>query len=279
MSKAPYPEEIAPQKGYSNYMTIKDLLKTYPDLDVVRRCDMESPFADSATGEHTALRPEVIPNNAIGLSVNLVGGIFVFQLHGAFNPETDIVYKDWDGETYANFPLLQDEYSEKDPICPIFFQVSKIDRLTIPYTKTIDQQEYASIKNKVSEIQKNEDLFIEGTMISEFGKAPNGQTDVRAYLKVNHHPTILNYWHVQFDCYEADSEEPIPSDANNGVAKRIRRSLREQLRKIAVAKLDGRRYNINRRFYLSRPSCTCVAVDSCIDAYYRFLPQCICCRK
>ena len=273
MSKAPYPKEIAPQKGYTNFMTIKDLLKVYPDLAVVRRCDMESPYADSATGEHSALRPEVIPNNVIGLSVNLVGGVFEFKLHGAFNPETEIVYKDWDGETYVNFPLHQDEYSEKDPICPIFFQVSKIDKLTLPYTKTINQQEYASIKNKASEIQKKEDLFIEGAMISEFGKAPNGQTDVRAYVKVNHHPTILNYWHVQFDCYEADSEVPLPSDVDNAVTRKIRRKFREQLRNIAVAVLDGRRYHINRRFYFSKPPCACVAMDSCIDVYYRILPK------
>lgn len=281
MYKAPYPKEIAPQKGYLHYMSIKALLEAYPDLAVVRRCDMDSPYAASATGEHKSIRPEVIANdlNVLGLSVNLIGGKFDFKKHGAFNPKTNDVYKDWNGCDLANFPLPKEEYKEENPVCPVFFQVSKIDKLTFPYTKQINEKEYDTIKNKSAEIQKNEDLYIEGTMISEFGKEANGHTGLRAYVRVNHHPTILNYWHVQFDCYEADSDVPISSDGDNGVTKRIRRKFRTQLRNLVVTKLDGKVYHVNGRFYLTHPSFARLALDSCLDVYYRLLPKSYCCQK
>lgn len=265
-----YPKEITPHIGYLHRMEISDLLFRYPTLIVSRKGKPNS-SVESATGEHTGLDAHFIDDreNVIGLSCNLLGGAYKPNKHDYIDPVLDFVKEDWDGITFEQFPIPAEKYKVRQgPIKRIFFRVSDIHCHTFPYLKHIDKDKYQSTKEKAELIfKKDQRYFIQNAIISELGN--NNMANVLGRICVNHHPTILNYWHVQFDCYASDSESPMDSSCTSKEDRRIRHAMRVFLNHNAILKMDSRHYHISRKFfYESVPTLTCL-IDNIRDTFYK----------
>lgn len=223
------------------------LLTVYPQLAVVRCCEEKDLYAISSDGRKRVLKENALGPNLISMSVNLLGGAFK-RKHLCFRPQRHLVKTDWDGKSIPNAPIESNSYSVLNATIPVYFRISEINKFAFPYCSHITASNYHQYKLNANKIKTRYNLDIEDEIIGSFGYENNNMTLAYARAYINHHPNILNYWHMQMDVYTTVDNKLIDYEDNSGEAKRIRRSLREHISRIAIERLD-KRYNINQIFY------------------------------
>ena len=259
-----YPSCIVPRHQYRYRLPMRKLLADYPDVAVVRRCKQEQPFVMSTSGNYRELRTDALEDNLLEMSVNLLGGLFKMR-HLPFAPSLEIAKIEWDGKQIPVLPVPVDNYSEKSEAGIIGFRVSQVNAFTFPYTKAVEKKDYSRLQKEAEKIKKRERLDVDGELVEAFGQSDKGLTTVRAWLHVNHHPTLLNYWHMQIDVYPAGSEKYLNYDNKSGEARRVRHRLREQLSRLAICEL-GNSYHIGTCYYKRNTGC----VKACVDEIWNW---------
>ena len=174
--------------------------------------------------------------------------------HLPFAPSLDLVKDEWDGHSEPSFPLAAGDYKVEEEWGIIGFRVSVVNSFAFPYTKAVDKKDYANVVKASERIRKREKLDIDGEIVGMFGQAENQLTTVHAWLHVNHHPSLLNYWHMQIDVYPAGSEAYLLHGNKSGEARRIRHRFREFLSRIAICEFDYS-YHIGSRYYRHSAGC------------------------
>lgn len=255
----PYPQCIAPRKGYRYRLPMCSLLREHPELAVVRRCDDPDPFVYSGTGNIKKLKDDVFAReNLLEMSVNLLGGSFKLR-HLAFSGIHDITKDEWNGTDEFDFSRTDEYYSEKtDSYGAIFFGVSQTNVFTYPYPKSVDKKDYAALKADGAKAQQIEGIDKE--LVGALGAYGNNMTEMQAWLHVNHHPNILNYWHMQIDVYGVGHEGYFKYTDKSAEAKHVRQRLREYITHIAIHEA-GTAYHIGRKYYRRGTSCIADAGD------------------
>ena len=265
----PYPKCVAPRRGYRYRLPMNSLLQNYPELTVVRRCDDPDPFAYSGTGNIKKLKDDVFADeNLLEMSVNLLGGPFKL-CHLAFSGSFDVTKDEWNGKDEFDFSCNDKYYSEKtDSYGAIFFGVSQANVFTFPYPKSVDKNNYAALKATGEKTQKKEGIDIE--LVGALGGYGNNMTQMQAWLHVNHHPNILNYWHMQIDVYGVGHSGYFKYTDKSAEAKHIRQKLREYISHIAIYEA-GTAYHVGRKYYLHG---TCCIANTCDKLANRLSHQC-----
>lgn len=243
-----YPQSIAPRRDYRYRLPMRKLLKDFPNLAVVRRCKDKNPFAYSTSGKRRCLKTDVLEENLLEMSVNLLGGPYK-TYHLPYKPKKELVDHDWDGQYEQTFPLPEDSFSIVPTYGAIFFRIAEANRFVFPYPKSIEKKDYDGIKRKAKIIQKREGLDVKGEIVGDFGASDNKMTSVHARLHVNHHPNDLNYWHMQMDAYAVAEDKYVRYEDKGNETRRIRHQLREFISRIAIQKLDSN-YYIGRNYYI-----------------------------
>lgn len=255
-----YPSCLVLESDYRYRLPMRKLVEDYPDLAVVRRCKHPQPFAQSASGQHEQLRSDVFGDEDLReMSCNLLGGRFRMK-HLPFAPAIGLVQEDWDGKQLPSLPLSPDAYSVKESTGIIGFRVEEINRYAFPYTMALPKKDYEQKRQDSERIRKREQLDIKEVVIGVYGQAGNGDTLVYAWLHVNHHPNIFNYWHMQIDVYPAGADAYLKSGQKTGESRRVKHRLREALSRKAICKL-GHSYHIGERYYKRGTHCICNTID------------------
>lgn len=265
----PYPRSIVPNNRYRYRLPMRKLLADYPDLAVVRRSKMKDPFVSSTAGSVKALRDDAI-GDLLEMSVNLLGGSFKMR-HLPFVPSMDLVQEEWDGHTEPCLPLSTNSYGVEPEWGVIGFRVSVVNAFAFPYTKTIDKKDYPKVVKASEHIRKRERLNVPEVVVGALGQAGDNMTDVHAWLHVNHHPTLLNYWHMQIDVYPAGSEDYLRHGNKLREARRIRHRFRDFLSRIAICEF-GYSYHIGARYYKRGTCCVSNLLD---DVWNGISQRCI----
>lgn len=255
----PYPRCLAPSRGYRYRLPMFLLLRDYPELTVVRRCDDPNPFVYSGTGNIKKLKDDLFKDeNLLEMSVNLLGGSFKLR-HLAFSGSHDITKDEWDGTEEFNFSRTDEYYSEKtDSFGAILFGVAQANVFSFPYPKSVDKKNYAALKATGAKTQQKEG--IEQELVGALGAYGNNMTQMRAWLHVNHHPNILNYWHMQMDVYGVGHDGYFKYEDKSAEAKHVRQKLREYITHIAIYE-SGTAYHISRKYYRRGTGCLSDASD------------------
>ena len=253
----PYPRCVAPHRGYRYRLPMRLLLRDFPELTVVRRCDDPTPFAYSGTGNIKKLKDDVFKDeNLLEMSVNLLGGSFKL-CHLAFSGSLDVTKDEWNGTEEFDFSRTDKYYSEKtDSFGAIFFGVAQANVFTFPYPKGVDKKDYVVLKETGKQTQQKES--IEQELVGALGGYGNNMTQMTAWLRVNHHPNVLNYWHMQFDVYGVGHDGCFKYTDGSKEAKHVRQKLREHITHIAIYKA-GTAYHISHK-YFQRGTCRIVEI-------------------
>ena len=212
-------------------MSVDSILQAYPDAIVVRRCNLDHYEYSFSKDGNKYLSEKVLGLNVLELSVNLLGGEFKL-CHLPFRPNLNFVSSDWNGTDLPQTPIDPSSYTIEEGFPSVFFYIKDLHNYAFPYEKSItSKEEYKQIKAQFEKEQESlKNTNIEKIFIGEYQGCSNKKTNVCGRLLVNHHPTILNYWHMQIDAYTAIGEDKlIPYDASNGEARAIRRNLRLEL--------------------------------------------------
>lgn len=247
-----YPVEILPQSGFLTRMNISVLLKKYPALVAVRTCNVPTENA-YVPWEEDENKTKVLSDEAIGncegLSMNLLGGCFDKDKHSRFRPLAKRAREDWkEGEV---LPVTEEDYQvlEKGRLL-FYFYVRQWMGLPFPYyCGFTSQTDYEKAKSDAEKYAIEKDLGLEGDVIDVFtGKGKPVRT--MAVAEVNHHPTPLNYWHVQMDCRRMGQS---PQEATRSDLRKIAYVLKEILIRNIVT--NGKIcYHIHPRHYKQCPT-------------------------
>jgi len=175
--KLSYPHSILPKPKYKSIINIDDL-QSHQELVVLRRSSKSKEESFNSIGN---LRSDIIDEKEIaGLSMNLMG-TFLKEEHIVFSPKmrTKAVER-WPGLVKVYLSEFKSLYNILSTVSPIYYRVSDLHNITIPYKKQYDTE--------IEKVLKKLKLKFDTDNL-EF-KA-NGQ------IQIEHAPTYLNYWHVE----------------------------------------------------------------------------------
>ena len=261
-----YPRSISPCLGYRTRLPMRLLLLYYPGLTVVRRCDDPDPFAYSGTGKIRKLKDEVFADeNLLEMSVNLLGGGFKIR-HLAFTPLRQFVESDWSGKQEFDYSISDTYYNVEKTFGVIYFGVSQVNSYTFPYPKAVKKDEYDALK-ATGEMAK-QDAGIDKELVGALGSAGNNMTEMQAWLHVNHHPKMLNYWHMQIDVYGVGHDGYFKYNEKSGEVRHVRQRIREYITHIAICE-TGTAYHIGRKYYQRNTSCIVDSYDTVVNMFCR----------
>jgi hypothetical protein len=244
-----YPRTIQPQANYRKRMDFLALQKAYPSLVAVRLSEASyaEAFEGSESDGHQLLSSQAI-GVPRGMSMNLLGGLFDIDKHLYFRPTGDAPCReDWDGE--STYEVRESDYVMMPTgRFPLFYDVSKWHNYTFPYNATAQsEQDFIEKTERIRKIAV--ETGVEQTICERF----LGRTKpfvVKARVKINHHPTLMNYWHSQLDCYSADSREAINNDTKpSSMVHKIMKCLKNEL-KINYQLSAVVDYNIAPEYYV-----------------------------
>ena len=256
-----YPTIIQPKCGYRHFMSIRHLIKAYPKLIASRRCDLQNEseiFVESEKG-NKILSSEAL-GNCLGLSLNLLGGLFDIQKHNLFRPTHNApVQNIWNGNEEYEVKIEDFEIKGNEKII-FYFLVSDWMNFTFPYNKGIkDINEYNKIRDKTNKLKQLGFYDTNEIICGEFKK--DSQVELKARTKINHCPTLMNYWHVQLDSYMATEQTALNNESKPTTEKkRIIRELRVYLQHKYLLKADID-YCICSKYYLKKRNCKDILND------------------
>lgn len=248
MMHCDYPQEILPQKGYITRMDLSYLKDLYP-LIAVRRCMISS----SAAFEESECGVKMLTSDAIGqvigLSLNLLGGKFDDKKHILYKPsKTSPCREDWDGKTFHK--VSSNDYSISDlGGFNLYYSVRDWYNFTFPYNTTASSSEqFYKMHDDQNSIAESEGIDLENKICDVF-KSKKQTFKMIARTKINHHPTLMNYWHVQLDCYRGNSTTEI-MDKDNPASerKKIGLLLKNEL-KVNYHTEAKMNYHIDKKYY------------------------------
>lgn len=188
-----YPRELLPTPQYVVKIDIDDLLGKVSDFLICRRIEGSLEENTVQFNGKTRLKVEAlgkIPN----LSTNLLGAKFKANKHIAFSPTGD-ARCDWDGKN-IDLAKFKDSFQIIKNYTYVVYRGNFLHNVSIPYRKELNKDD----KNKLAIIGINLDNFVAK------------EVELKGTIKLEHKPTMLNYWHIVMDLYSFGACAPIKRD-------------------------------------------------------------------
>jgi len=200
IGKYKYPNSILPKNYYRRIIEIDKILKTQ-ELITIRRSKKKENEIFNDCG---ILRDDVIIDKDIpGLSMNLLGSKYKINYIKYVPKIKTKATEEWNGIEAVYISEFFKCYSVLDEYSAIFFNVSDLHNVNIPYNKKKD--------DSVIQILRKLSLKYE---ISE-----NGQIKSEGKALVEHVPIYLNYWHLELKLLDFNGNQI--SKASNQFNKHI----------------------------------------------------------
>lgn len=214
-----YPIRILPKKQYVKHIDVDILCSTCEHSILARRLDVceggQLPFHE--IGGQKLLNEDAISEDILDWSTNLLGGEFKIEDIGWKQKGSGI--KDWDNED-VDICKYEDCYSRiETEYYSAFITVDCLHNKIIPYRRNFaDKASLVQYYNSTGDITKE--------TVDQWNN--NKEIECQATIKVEHKPTMLNYWHMTVGIIPRDFKEPIPRDLNKqkSLKKSVKRALR-----------------------------------------------------
>lgn len=249
-----YPVRILPHPHYKKKMSLDKLLRSYPELMVVRLVDgVVDDYCDYGSKGERILTQKVFKNSMANLSLNLAGGLFDTASTGdlRYLPTQKEAAGCWNGEPVPEHLFHSDDSFEVyEPCFGICFHVAEIHNRTFPFPKHFDnaqqRDEYAEkAYASTTPEEKAYDAHIVGAYVSN-------KQNVLIYpaIKVHHSPSMVNYWHMTLDTKRPiDTHYIQPEERLDSSDKKMFKSLKQDLlQHIQVDAMPN--YHISPNHYL-----------------------------
>ena len=232
--KPKYPEHIISNPNYKLRFDIRTLLSKYPSLLGIRMIPgiIEDYTVESDKGDKV-LTELVFQNSMANLSMNLAGGMFNTDKNSdlRFLPISEEAKKIWNGEQVPEDLYLNENNYSFTAICfGLGFLIRNIHCRTFPFYRHFEsEQERNEYAEKANFVLSDEEKAYDAHIVEAFkDKKTNVLTHPR--IKINHSPTMLNYWHVTLDTYRPTEIEYVSSTEKlNSADKKMFKALKQDL--------------------------------------------------
>lgn len=185
-----YPIDLLPRANYVNRIDIDNLLETIPQAQIVRRVDKPVSYETNALGEKV-LAEDTFVDNVFDYSTNLLGASFNVAEHLCLKQKGIGIY-DWDGSTIVSD--VADDLWEVVTGYPVYMRIKPLHHIILPYKRTFDK--INSYQQFIAQWDKKA-----ADTASEIWRGKDKPYEFSAEIRVEHHPTNLNYWHTAIDIY------------------------------------------------------------------------------
>lgn len=243
MADTKYPQSILPRRNYVAKIDIdKMLVNGNMPLVVVRR----SPIPFKLVGpKKNLLAEECVSENVFNYSMNLLGGGFQVKEHLGLR-QKDKGCNDWDGESFLTEDELEGCWERLEESHPIYYRVEDLHGVGIPYKKKIEKErDYKLILQQLIEQDKQAAIGV---------WEPNGrEVELTGVIRVNHAPTMMNYWHVTLDAYEPHALEKPLKKNKSAWNSEIRGYVVDYLRRHYLPEVKVTAYSIPSCWYILTP--------------------------
>lgn len=189
-----YPKRILPTVKYVVSINVDILLAEVRDFVVSRRIKGSIEENTCVFAGQRRLRVEAlgsIPN----MSLNLLGGKFIEKRHNRFRQVGEAA-EEWHGERILMKSFIG-KFEVVDNCSAVAFRGKDLHRVAVPYKKAATRAEKDKLKSRGIDL----DRFVDGSVINHEG-----------LIKLEHKPTMLNYWHMVLDLFPQEAELPIKRD-------------------------------------------------------------------
>lgn len=187
-----YPKSILPHVEYVIRINIDDLLSKVDDFVVSRRIKGKIEDNIDLFANRQRLRIDAL-GNIPNMSLNLLGGRFKDKKHTKFRQIGEAAFE-WDGND-VSIKDYAGKYEELKDCASVAFRGKDLHRIAIPYKKTISDK---AEKEKLRRLGIDLDRF-----------SDNNDINLQGFIRLEHKPTMLNYWHLVMDIFPHAEEVPI----------------------------------------------------------------------
>lgn len=232
-----YPSDILPQQGWRQCISASDVISCCKCALLGRKLDGEIVNCiDVSDGEgRWSIYMNALPITSVpNLSCSLLGALFKpHYLH--FLPE-GTGKQPWTGEETVTDEQITGNYSYFDSVTIVGWSIEKVHHLVLPYKHSfLKQNEYTQFRENAIEIATKRNLAqIYLKEWTDLMLSPtNSQlriVDVFGEARVNHAPTMLNYWHFTIDLYAAENDFSPLKNASKGWRHNLALNLCDYLR-------------------------------------------------
>lgn len=191
-----YPETILYKNPYVDFLDLRSFPQS-SDLIVIRRNEAKVPDFELALANPIEDPVAVLGITVLGLSVNMLGGLFL-DSYIRYNPKNPKESVKWHDDCT---PVKDTDYTVFHKCKPLYFRVSEINGNFFHY-KIGDQDKGKVEENrKISKLHaQKHGLELEDEILAKF--YPKEKTaEYVSRVEVNHHPTDMNFWHFQLDAF------------------------------------------------------------------------------
>lgn len=186
-----YPKDIVPQPQYVIKIDIDNLLDKIGDFLICRRLNGSLDDNIIEFNGRKKLTIEAL-GDIINLSTNMLGAKFRTDKHLMYSPKGDAT-NDWDGKP-VDLSKYNESYTIVENYSFVTYKGKGLHNHDFPYWKALSKDD----------IKKAESLGIDLGKLNELSEA-----QFTGKIRLEHKPTMLNYWHVVMDLYPQDSEDPL----------------------------------------------------------------------
>ena len=189
-----YPYRLLPFTGYTQSVSIDEILNNGVDFAVARRVegDKDKILKEMYKGYYVIRDPDILMQNIFSqipsLSLTILGTGAQFEDMGYLQKEN--AKADWDGKTHLPF-----RYLTKVSICKEYFslvyRVSSIHKKPIEYGRKFNSKD--SLIENLKYVDSTNDAE---TILKSFTKKSTYKM-LPGQIQVEHRPTMLNYWHSE----------------------------------------------------------------------------------
>lgn len=234
-----YPEEMIPQPGYIIPFPFEVLIEQNGDYLLNYRISgsVEENCEIGTFGGKRKLKRECF-SHVVHMSMNLHGGMFrpEYVRYVQKKPGSD----SWDGQSKICLEDYVNVISEEENATPIFYEATKLCvRKLSTYLVFNNNDSYKAMKSVFPDC--------------EFPKYQPGVTvTVYTDIKIEHVPTILNYWHVQMEVYPQSNDEKL-KDARTW-RERVFNNIRDSILCYRYMEKPNMDYSIDKDIYMKYKS-------------------------
>ena len=209
-----YPHEILPKQNWREGVLSSEIISICQDaiLGHMLNGQQEDCFDSSLGEDMLSILPEKLPLNRMpGLSCCLLGTSFILE-HFHFLPNNDGKAPWHEGISVPEEIVNEDNYTYYPDVTVVGWQLKEIHEYKIPYIrKKKKKKEYEEFKDKVLAVSKKSNVAIiyleEWEHLLENPEDKNYRiVNLFGEARVNHAPTMLNFWHYTIDLFPAEND-------------------------------------------------------------------------
>ena len=234
MEKPQYPSEILPQQGWRQCICTQDLVERCPEAMLGRKLDGTK--EQCINPEDGTIYLNVLPVGSIpNLSCSLLGTFFkVDHLH--FLPDNEGKTPWREGTAVGEDMLVEENYNHCPAVTVVGWKVKEVAGKKLPYNRVFDKQKLYNEFKKASEGSaelRKVVVYLDAweDLKANPANAKQRIAELVGEARVNHDPTMLNYWHFTIDIYPTESDPNPLKNASDGWRRNLAANLCDFLRR------------------------------------------------